>query len=36
LTLVQVGDCWRYAQEAIIKEVIIYLYVYDKFLYAML
>jgi hypothetical protein len=29
-------DCWRYAQEAIIKVVIIYLYVYDKCLYTML
>jgi uridylate kinase len=30
------GRCWRYAQEAIIKVVIIHLYVYDKCLYTML
>ena len=30
------AHCWRYAQEAIIKVVIIYLYVYDECLYTML
>ena len=35
MTLVQVGDCWRYALEAIINIVIIiYLCVYDKCLHS--
>ena len=36
LTLVQVGDCWKYALEAIIKLFIIIFHVYDKCLLSML
>src|SRR3954466_215329 len=36
LTLVQVEDCWRYAEEAIIKPLLLYLCVHDKCFHSML
>ena len=36
LTLVQVGDCWKYALEAIIKWLLLYFLVHDNRLLSML
>ena len=36
LTLVQVGDCWKYALEAIIKGLLLYFLVHDNCLLFML
>ena len=35
-TLVQVGDCWKYALEAIIKVLLLYFLVHDNSLLFML
>ena len=36
LTLVQVGDCWKYALEAIINRLLLYFLVHDNRLLSML